>query len=342
MTGVWSHMLWLLGLFSCAGAAPVKGAGTDPSDTADTADTAGTDAIDADGDGYPSWTTTLDPERADCDDADAAITPATERFVAAGTFTRGDAFMPWSNPARVLTIKDVCVDRFEVTNADFLELLIEREADGLSNVDDAGRMLFDVLDHDDVYPERILVSDGNWSIEAGYEDHPVVEVWTWSAELFCDWRHKRLPTEAEWEKAARGPDDTRAFPWGDEAPDCERAEIALLVDGKPAPCTDDTAPVGSFPDGASPYGILDMTGNVEEWASDWFAPDYWADAPDVDPQGPAEGALFNDGAGEFVARVGRGGNYLLAFETLKLTARIPEPEDATSNGVGFRCARELP
>jgi formylglycine-generating enzyme required for sulfatase activity len=311
-------------------------------DDDDSADTSAGDPVDADGDGFFAWPTETDPALADCDDDDPTVTPATERYVAPGGFVRGDDTLQWAAPARTLTLRGFCIDRHEVTNADFLALLVEREADGFSNADDAGRTLFDVYDDDDTYPERLRVSDGDWSIEEGYTEHPVVEVWNWSAEFYCGWRGKRLPTEAEWEKAGRGADDTRAWPWGDTAPDCGRANVAIRDDADvQAPCVGDTVPVGSYPDGASPYGALDLTGNVEEWVSDWFDPDYYAEAPDADPEGPSEGQVFDDGVGSYVARVGRGGNYLLAGDELRLSARIPEPEEGTSNGVGFRCARGL-
>ena len=343
-------MPWILAALACT--ASESGANGKPSAHADDSagDSAGDsgdsgpiDAVDADGDGFFPWTAESDPTLADCDDADENVTPATERYIAGGEYVRGDDDMPWSNPARTLDIKPICMDRTEVRNVDFILLLEERERQGYSNADDAGRMLFDVLDADDIYPERLRLSEGEWSIEAGYEEHPVVEVWQYSADLYCAWRGKRLPTEAEWEKGARGTEDARDYPWGDEPPDCARASVAMLVDGRPQPCVDDTSPVGSFPDGASPYGLLDMTGNVEEWQSDWFSAEYWSEAPATDPTGPSEGELFDNGMGNdaYIARVGRGGNYLLAYETLKLSARMPEPEFATSNGVGFRCVRDL-
>jgi formylglycine-generating enzyme required for sulfatase activity len=100
-------------------------------------------------------------------------------------------------------------------------------------------------------------------------------------------------------------------------------------------------PVGSYPDGAGPTGITDLAGNVAEWVSDWFDPDAYADDPDTDPRGPAEGMVYDDGIGEYVARVDRGGNFLTVDPWIGVSARFPEPEAATSNGVGFRCARPL-
>lgn len=299
---------------------------------------------DLDGDGFPSWTLTDDPARADCDDADASVTPATEVFVPAGTFVRGEVGVANAEPVREITLSDYCIDRTEVTNARFLELLVAREAAGRSNLDDADRPLFDVWDSDDEVPERLLAIDGVWSVMEGYEDHPVVEVWEGSAEFYCAWRGQRLPTEAQWEKAARGAADARTFPWGDEAADCKKANYAPIPEGAEAEaelCDGDTTPVHTLSAGAGPGGVLGLAGNAAEWVSDWFDPDGYATGADTDPTGPPQGKAYDDGVGAWIARVNRGGNYRTADEWIRVSARFPEPEDATSNGIGFRCARAL-
>jgi len=207
-------------------------------------------------------------------------------------------------------------------------------------VDDAGRTLFDLADADDTFPERILYGDGMWSVSPGYERHPVVEVWHWSGALYCAANGKVLPTEAQWEKAARGDTDARVWPWGAEDPDCDRANFAYFVDDAIVLCVGDTMEVGSYPN-ASPYGALDLAGNVAEWVSDWFDADGYQTDADVDPTGPAEGEPFTDPMGTFIARVARGGTFLNVPIFMRVSNRAPEPEDATSNGVGFRCARPL-
>ena len=332
----------------------VLAACTDPAQKVDTAasdtpaphDTSTLEEIDADGDGAPHWRTARDPAQADCDDDDPAVTPATEVYIPAGSFSRGQDATRWSEPVRTISLAAYCIDRTEVTNEAFLALLVAREAEGAPNSDDAGQPLYDVDDNDDIYPQRLQFEGGVWSVEAGYAQHPVVEVWWWSVAYYCARTGRTLPTEAQWEKAARGGDgDARIWPWGDARPTCARANFVDVPEGTEpmghAGCIGDTTPVDACPDGASPYGVAGMAGNVAEWVTDWFDPDAYASGPDVDPTGPAESQTFDGGVGTYVARLSRGGNFMQGPGELAVSARFPEPFDATSNGLGFRCARTL-
>lgn len=246
-----------------------------------------------------------------------ATTPASDNgkmvSIKGGPFVLGtNDGPPDERPAQTVRLPTFEIDRVPVTNAEFVRFLSET---GTTN--SRGQNLFDVGDED----ARIHSVGSRFDIEAGFEDHPVVEASWFGARDFCAWRGARLPTEAEWEKAARGPDGT-AFPWGNERPNTKLAHFD-------APWGE-TLPVGSRPAGASPYGVLDMAGNVHNWTNSLYRP-YPYDADDG-REGP-------DASGE---RITRGGAHDSSADELRSAFRgqgVSRAPEFGHHNIGFRCAR---
>ena len=233
--------------------------------------------------------------------------------VPAGPFTMGRDDGPADErPAHLVDVAQFAIERMPVTNAQFAEFL---NAIGLTN--GSGERLFD---HDDA-DARIRRRQGKWAADPGYEDHPAVEMPWAGARDYCAWRGKRLPTEAEWEKAARGTDQ-RKYPWGNQRPDRTRAQFGAAYN--------ETVPVGRARAGASPHGALDMAGNVWEWVASAYRPyPYRSDDGREDrAAGPVRGT--------------RGGGHDSPAEEITTTQRgrnLSRNPASGHHNIGFRCAR---
>ena len=234
-------------------------------------------------------------------------------LVPEGEFTMGsNEEDDLAQPIRQVMVDAFFIDKTEVTVAEYAECVSAGACDPP----------MPMLDPDD---EHDMIEYYNYDVD-GRGEHPINGVNWARADAYCKWvgdGTKRLPTEAEWEKAARGTDE-RPFPWGDEPPTCE---YVVMNQG----CgMGSTSEVGSKSMGASPYGALDMAGNVGEWVNDWYG-NYLPE--DVDnPTGPASGGL----------RVVRGGGWYFAFaeDTFRVSRRGYNHPDHDYHTVGFRCAKD--
>jgi serine/threonine-protein kinase len=231
-------------------------------------------------------------------------------YIPAATFMMGsDDGEEDEQPVHEVYLDAYWIDRTEVTNAMFATFLTE-----MGNQYQGGTTWMDT----DSEESRIRLVDNQWLVSNGYEDHPVTQVDWYGAQAYCTWVGRRLPTEAEWEYAARG-NDQRAYPWGGSIPSCIFTNFS--------DCEDDSTAVGLHPKGASPFGVQDMSGNAREWVADWYQENYYEESPNRNPPGPNVG-LF---------RVLRGGSWYDVSSYLTVTARIPNSA-ATHGYNGFRCA----
>ena len=226
-----------------------------------------------------------------------------EVYVPAGEFMMGsNSGDSDESPVHKVTLDAFWIDQTEVTNAMYQQCM------------DAGIC--------SEPQETSSVTHDSYFDNPNFADYPVVYVTWYDAVSYCEWAGGRLPTEAEWEKAARG-DDSRIYPWGDESPTMNLANFGDNLG--------DLAKVGSYPDGASPYGALDMAGNAYEWVFDRYDAEYYLSSPSDNPTGSATGtqrvlrsASFN--TGESIIRAANRGRYA---------------PDVTGDDDGFRCIRDV-
>ena len=240
-------------------------------------------------------------------------------YIPAGTFHMGGYDIraaPDEFPAHDVMLSAYWMDQLEVTNAMY-QLCVN---DGVCT------------------PPQSLRSQrrDDYFGDPEFNDYPVVYVTWGQANAYCDWANRRLPTEAEWERAARG-DDLRTFPWGEDKPDERFVNFNMLVT--------DTSRVGSYPLGASPFGVFDMAGNVAEWTNDFYRGNFYTASDSINPTGPSEGSNF--------FRVVRGGSLGDAEVNIRVSKRssvlgsdLRAEKDSNeylgdfSPRIGFRCVQD--
>lgn len=212
----------------------------------------------------------------------------------------------------IVYLESYWIDKTEVTTEMFALFLNSQ-----GNQIEAGKSWIDVSD-DDSFIKQL---GDYWVVESNFTNYPANNVNWYGAQAYCVWAGKRLPTEAEWEKAARGLDG-RIFPWGSEF-SCDFANGGYCGFERPVQ-------VGGYPEGKSPFGALDMTGNVSEWVNDWYSGSYYYESPESNPAGPTTGNT----------RVVRGGSYKDKHFGLQVGPRADYFPFVNVSYLGFRCAMD--
>ena len=247
-------------------------------------------------------------------------------LIPAGTFQMGDAIGDGESrerPVHDVYLDAFYIDKYEVTNAQYCEFL-----NAAGNQSEGGAAWLDIVES--YCP--ITENGGEFVPKIGYQNHPVLAVTWQGAKAYCEWFGKRLPTEAEWERAARGGLEGKRYSWGDAEPDgsqcnfADRSSPYVWGDKNADDGYSETAPVGSYPPNG--YGLYDMIGNVCEWCSDWCFRTYTTDSV-INPVGPNRGTQ----------RMIRGDTYHGAPPTLRVSFRYGHGPEDSRGDAGFRCVR---
>jgi formylglycine-generating enzyme required for sulfatase activity len=222
-------------------------------------------------------------------------------LVPAGEFIMGsDKGDDDEKPVHRVHLDSFYIDKFEVTNGKFAKFIDAIKGEPPWGFDDK-------------------------DTPVAHADQPVRWVTWLDATAYCQWTGKRLPTEAEWEKAARSADG-RLYPWGDEPPTLAHAVFGQKEGSESLP------PFSNRDKGKSPYGAQDMAGSLYEWVADWYDDEYYAKTPSQNPRGPSEGTQ----------KVQRGGSYTNNPYRLRATFRTKDNPTEAHPNVGFRCAQDVP
>ena len=242
--------------------------------------------------------------------------PAGMVLIPAGEFTMGRSQQGTitidQTPPHTVYLDSYYIDKHEVTNRQFEEFILQG---GYQNEEFWTKEGWDFIQRETI--DRPL---GLEKILYDSLDQPVVGISWYEADAYARWAGKRLPTEAEWEKAARGTDE-RIYPWGNLM---DYSNISYQISGGRR-----TVAVGSFDSGASPYGVLDCAGNVYEWVRDWYDGTYYLHSPKENPRGPTSGTR----------RVLRGGSWASVRFQIQCSYRYFKKPNHRAFDVGFRCAQ---
>jgi formylglycine-generating enzyme required for sulfatase activity len=267
----------------------------------------------------PSHTPTLIPTKTATPEVFNPLDNAVLVFIPAGEFIMGSTpktdpyFWGAEGPPHTVYLNEYWIYQTEVTNAMYNLCVNEKACPKPAQI-------------------HSVIADEYYG-NSKYDHYPVIYVTYMHAVSYCKWAGGRLPTEAEWEKAARGTSGW-LFPWGDTDPMGDTTNLCdktcargthrenVINDGYPGP-----APVGSYSQGASPYGVLDMAGNVWEWTFDWFQAVYYKVSPYDNPRGPISGS----------ARVVRGGSWMDPTSDIRVVTRVSKLPEISLDVLGFRC-----
>ena len=225
----------------------------------------------------------------------------------------GNAWKETQQPLHSVTLSPYALDKTETT--------IEQYAEFLNTIEEAAPGTGSVHHH---FLQPIYWENGHFQFPEEIANYPMNYVSFYDALTYCSWRGKTLPTEAQWEQAAKGnnADSPRSYPWAEGGPNCEKA----IYYTNRTLCADRPQEVGIRPSGDTPEGISDLAGNVSEWTWNWF--ERYSEEPKVNPRGPATGSL----------KIVRGGGFRETSDALRTADRVMVNAFSRSEGIGIRCA----